>query len=153
MKLSEDEEKYILDTSAILSFRDDEAGANYVENLLLEAEAGKIVVYISFISLIEVYTTVWETEGEESAKRTYAEMKMLPLTEVSSSEEVILKAGFLISRYGLPLSEAIIGGSALVKEAILVHKNATFEKISHLLQSVSLPRLDLSLGLQKEGED
>jgi len=43
--LKEDKEIFILDTSAILTYIEDEEGAEYVENLLVTAEKGDVVIY------------------------------------------------------------------------------------------------------------
>ena len=48
-------ETYILDTSALLTYIEDEEGAEFVENLLIRAENGEVVIYICFISLTVFY--------------------------------------------------------------------------------------------------
>ena len=51
---------FILDTSAILTYIEDEDGSDYVENLLIDAEKGIADIYVSFISLTEVfYITIY----------------------------------------------------------------------------------------------
>jgi PIN domain nuclease of toxin-antitoxin system len=53
--LKEDREIYTLDTSALLTYIEDENGSDYVENLLIKAEKGDVLIYIAFISLTEVF--------------------------------------------------------------------------------------------------
>ncbi len=43
-------EIYILDTSAILTYIEDEEGSEYVENLLMKAEKEEVVIYVDSIS-------------------------------------------------------------------------------------------------------
>ena len=42
---------YVLDTSAILTFIENEEGVNDVEKLLIEALESKILIFISTVSL------------------------------------------------------------------------------------------------------
>lgn len=53
--MKEDREIYTLDTSALLTYIEDENGSDYVENLLIKAEKGDVLIYIAFISLTEVF--------------------------------------------------------------------------------------------------
>lgn len=135
--------RYVLDTSSILTLRDDDPGSNQIEKLLSKALQNEIIVYASFISFIEVFTTIWEYEGEESAKVTYAEMKTLPIQMVNMNETILIKASTFKSRYGFSLSDSLIFATAIEKGAILVHKNPAFEKISNLIETITLPYLDI----------
>lgn len=53
--MSEAIDIYVLDTSAWLTFIEDEAGADSVQELFVRARAGEIVVLVSFMSFMEVY--------------------------------------------------------------------------------------------------
>jgi uncharacterized protein with PIN domain len=53
--MSEALDIYVLDTFAWLTFIEDEAGADRIEELLEKARAGEIVVLVSFMSFMEVY--------------------------------------------------------------------------------------------------
>lgn len=46
---------YVLDTSAILTLVEDEEGADVVCELLGDADAGNIIIFVSFMSFMEVY--------------------------------------------------------------------------------------------------
>ena len=60
--LKESEPKYLLDTSALLTLIEDEAGADEVEKILREKK-----VILPFIVLLEVYYISLTEEGEEIA--------------------------------------------------------------------------------------
>ena len=45
---------FVLDTSALLAYMEDEEGAYYTEEVLIKAERNEVSVYISFVSLTEV---------------------------------------------------------------------------------------------------
>ena len=68
--MKEDKENYILDTSALLTYIEDEEGSKYIEDLLIRGEKGDVVIYVAFISLMEVfYITAKEREESEALKR------------------------------------------------------------------------------------
>ena len=50
-------ERYVLDTSAILTLTDAEAGADEVERLLQEARAGRCQLLACAITLMELFYT------------------------------------------------------------------------------------------------
>jgi predicted nucleic acid-binding protein len=53
--LKEDKEVYVFDTSALLTYIEDEEGSEYVESLLIRAEKGEVIIYVAFVSLMEVF--------------------------------------------------------------------------------------------------
>ena len=68
--MKEDKENYILDTSALLTYIEDEEGSEYVEDLLIRGEKGDVAIYLAFISLTEVfYITAKERDVSEAFKR------------------------------------------------------------------------------------
>jgi len=46
---------YVLDTSALLTLIEDEAGADQVQELLEKAKRGEVILLVSFMSFMEVY--------------------------------------------------------------------------------------------------
>ena len=48
-------EKYVFDTSAWLTLIEDELGADTVQKILEKTESGEEQVFVSFMSLMEVY--------------------------------------------------------------------------------------------------
>jgi hypothetical protein len=55
--------RFLLDTSALLTLRDDEEGADQVADLLQKAEAGRAHCFACFIKQMEVFYRVWKDEG------------------------------------------------------------------------------------------
>ena len=131
--------RYVLDTSAILTLREDEAGADQVEAILRDAEKGNKLVYASFMTYMETYYRVFQLEGEESAKSTYAELKSLPIQQIPQDEIILLQAGNLKARYRLSVADAWIIASALRVQATLVHKDPEFEQAEHIVPMLKLP--------------
>src|SRR5437773_11203063 len=75
----------LLDTSALLTLIEDEAGAARVEQVLRDGAA--IIVWIS---LLEVVYVTQQERGVPEAERGYALLKVLPVTLLWIREERIL---------------------------------------------------------------
>jgi predicted nucleic acid-binding protein len=128
--------KFVLDTSALLCFKEDEPGADVVEKILRDAKGH---VYISFISLMEFYYILIQEQGESSARRSYLELKQLPLHVIESDEELGLAAGRLKAANKLSLGDAWVAATAERLEAILVHKDPEFEALEDTITLQPLP--------------
>ena len=122
-------ERYLLDTSAILTLRDNEEGADDVAAILDKSRKGRADAHCSFMSFMEVYYGVWRAEGKGSALQTYLEMKMLPLNRCEASESLLLLAGEIKATHSLSLADSWIAATAIEKQAILVHKDPEFEQL------------------------
>ncbi len=60
---------FLLDTSALLTLRDNEPGAARVSQLLREASGNGSPCCGCFMSLMEVFYRVWKDEGESNGVR------------------------------------------------------------------------------------
>ena len=138
-KSSEKNKVFVLDTSALFALRDDENGADQVESILRKGEKGRADIYVSFMTLLEVYYIVWRREGKEAAHYAYLETNMLPIEVVNIRESMLLQAGFIKANYTLSVADSFIIATAVDKEGILVHKDPEFEQVSDIVQLNSLP--------------
>lgn len=130
--------RYLLDTSAILALRGDEPGADDVESILRESESGQAEVYASFMTYMEAYYRIWRLEGEESARRMYAELLSLPIVRVDVSDSILLRAGAIKANYRLSVADSWIIASAMKMKASLVHKDPEFEQVKDIVSLISL---------------
>lgn len=130
---------YVLDTSAVLTLREDEEGADKVESLLRQAEAGNLEIYASFMTYMELYYRVWQVEGEEAAKMIYAELKALPVKQVSPTEPILLRAGAIKAQHRLSVADSWIIATAIELQAILVHKDPEMEQVKAIANLLFLP--------------
>lgn len=76
--------EYVLDTSALLAYIEDEEGSIQVETLLNRALDDEIALYISVISSIEVFYISWQEQGEE-VEDEVKQLK-LPYKQISKSK-------------------------------------------------------------------
>ena len=111
----------LLDTSALLTLRDDEPGAERVEQALAQPQH----CYACFLSRMEVLYRVWKDENERTGRLAYEQLKALPLQWVEASEP---------PRHPLSVADAWIAAAAQQLGATLLHKDPEFQGVSDLAQ-------------------
>jgi len=125
----------LLDTSALLTLIEDEAGAARVEHVLRNEAA--IIVWTS---LLEVVYVTQQERGVPEAERRYALLKVLPVTLLWTMDEpILLIAARFKARYRVSFADAIIAAYAVYHHAILIHKDPQFEALAAELDLESLP--------------
>ncbi len=122
--------RYVLDTSALLTLRDDELGAATVAELLYRAQAGNALCFASFMTQMELLYRVWRDEGKRAGWVAYEQSQSLPIHWVRQDQDLTEKAAELKATLSLSLADAWIGATALLKGATLVHKDPEFEALS-----------------------
>jgi ribonuclease VapC len=118
--------RYLLDTSALLTLRDDEPGADRVAEILHQAAAGKVGCHGCFITLMEVLYRVWKDEGEAAGRLAYQQCLSLPLEWQHESAEMLVLAAEIKATGRLSLADAWIAAAARLQGAMLVHKDPEF---------------------------
>ena len=121
---------FLLDTSALLTLRDDEPGADEVAALMRQAQRGEVNCHGCFISLMEVFYRVWKDEEESAGRLAYRQCQSLPMTWIHETPALLEKAAELNTRYPVSLADAWIAAAALLEQADLVHKDPGFEVIA-----------------------
>ena len=122
---------FCLDTSAILTLRDDEPGAERVAMLL----DGPDPCFACFMTRMEVLYRVWKDEGEGSGRLAYEQLQSLPIEWVDQTEPLLLEASRIKALHRLSVADAWIAAAALLSRATLLHKDPEFEAITELDQS------------------
>ncbi len=122
---------FCLDTSAILTLRDDEPGAERVAMLL----EGPDPCFACFMTRMEVLYRVWKDEGERSGRLAYEQLQSLPIQWVDQTEPLLLEASRIKALHRLSVADAWIAAAALLSRATLLHKDPEFEAITELDQS------------------
>jgi len=127
---------YVLDTSAILAYTGNEDGSDIVEQYLLQAFDYKLILYVSVISIIEVYYTALQKFGVEIANSRFELLNSLPII-ITNIEIINVKSiGNLKANYRISFADSCIAGLASEKQAILVHKDPEFEPITTIKQLI-----------------
>jgi predicted nucleic acid-binding protein len=125
--------RVLLDTSALLTLRSDEPGADRVEVLLLDA-GGDAACHGCFITLMELLYRVWKDEGKDAGWAAYQDCRGLPITWLHESQGLLERAASVKATHALSLADAWIAAAALELDATLVHKDPEFESVAELRQ-------------------
>lgn len=139
LRLKKDKEIYVLDTSALLTYIEDEEGSEYVENLLVKAEKGDIVIYVVFISLTEVFYITMQERDETEALRRILLIQSLAVRVEESNEDLNFRAGKIKATNSISLADAYISALCQRYNGILVHKDPEFERLSPSAKEYRLP--------------
>jgi predicted nucleic acid-binding protein len=129
---------YVLDTSAIFTFTKSEDGSDIVEDILISASKGKSSVYLSFISLTELYYVTWQAKNEQAARELIILVKSLPVQRVDPNERLILSAGRIKALHRLSVADAFIAATAIEKSSVLVHKDPELQVVSAYTEMLQL---------------
>ena len=121
---------FCLDTSAILTLRDDEPGAERVAMLL----EGPDPCFACFMTRMEVLYRVWKDEGERSGRLAYEQLQSLPIEWVDQTEPLLLEASRMKAFHPLSVVDAWIAPAARLSRATLLHKDQEVEAITELDQ-------------------
>lgn len=127
----------LLDTSALLTLRDNEAGADQVADLLYQAQNGQADCLGCFMTLMELLYRVWKDEGETAGRLAYEQVQALPITWIHEDTLLLEKAAELKASYAISLADAWIAAAAILNSAELIHKDPEFVGLP--CQQVALP--------------
>lgn len=103
----------LLDTSALLALRDNEAGADRVAQLLAASAAAPAASCVAcFMSRMEVLYRVWKDENERQGRLAHEQLLALPIRWVEASDALLLHAASLKARFALSVADAWIAAAA-----------------------------------------
>lgn len=117
---------YVIDTSALLTLRDDEPGAERVATLLAAVVQGKEICHGCFMTRMELLYRVWKDEGETEARLAYEQSASLPITWHVGNEEMLLRAAAIKANHAVSVAVAWITACAEMLDATLLHKDPEF---------------------------
>lgn len=126
---------WLLDTSAILAFIEDEAGADRVE-LALRLPT----TLVPWPVLLETHYVSLQEKGQAEADRRIALIKQLEVEIVwGMDESTLLTASRLKAAHHVSLADALIAAFAIRRRAVLMHKDPELDALAGLLQMEALP--------------
>jgi predicted nucleic acid-binding protein len=125
--------KYVLDTSALFSLIEEEAGKDRVAAILQKEE-----FILPFITLLEMHYITHQEQGLHEADRRYAVLKQSNVLW-SFDEPTLLSAARLKAENHISLADAMIAAVAIQNQAVLVHKDPEYECLENQLEMEALP--------------
>ena len=129
---------YVLDTSALLAYIEDEEGADEVETLLMNALDGKDALFVSIVTSIEVFYISSREQGDKIAADRLELIDNLPLSLESLNQQMTKITGEIKASKAMSFADSCIAGLAKLKNAVLVHKDPEFEQIDDEVKQFKL---------------
>lgn len=126
--------RYVLDTSALLALRDDEPGAERVHRIIDAARKRRASAYVSFMTRMELLYRIAASEGEDAAASAVRLLDALPLRWVTCEPPILIESARIKQRGGLSVADAWIAATAVVHQAVLIHKDPEFDALTALSQ-------------------
>lgn len=120
----------ILDAYALIAFFEGEPGADFVRELLLEAEAGKTRLVVSVINLGEVWYSVARTVSAKEADAIIAEIEGLAIEIVDADWPLAYQAAQYKAKGGLSYADCYAAALAKLRGAEVVTGDPEFEKLA-----------------------
>ncbi len=116
----------VFDTSILLLFFYKEEKYKKILRLLESASEGKIHIWTSEISLMEVHYKFIRILGEEVADNNLLSITELPLTFIPIDRNLLKIAAHFKALGGISLADAIIAATAKAKDLPLLTKDPEF---------------------------
>jgi predicted nucleic acid-binding protein len=127
---------FVLDTSALLSLRGDESGADRVEALLAQAKRNQCRLLVSFMTRMELLYCIGRDEGQESAREALRLIDSFAINWITCEPEILERASRIKAHGRISVADSWIGATAIVYGATLVHKDPEFESFKEIHQEV-----------------
>jgi len=125
---------YVLDASALMTFFENRAGAEQVEELLAKAADAKHPLLMSAVNWGEVYYSVWRARGEPAAAAKLQEIAQLPIEVIDVDMELARLAASLKAQHNLPYADCFAAALALARKATLVTSDKDFQRVRTALK-------------------
>ena len=125
---------YVLDANAILSYVEEEPGAVRMEKLFKELRNDGSQALISAVNFGEVFYYLWLKYGEESARRTIANLNKLAIETVIIDGPHAMTAAEIRVRHKIPYVDCLAAALAVLRHGVLVTSDRDFEKLGHRVQ-------------------
>jgi ribonuclease VapC len=124
---------FVLDTSALLTLRSDEPGADRVEDLLARAKRGSCRFWLLYDTM-ELLYLISREEGEEAARGARRLVESFTIEWITCEPSLLEVAARLKARGRLSVPDSWIGATAISRQAVLIHKNPEFAQFPEIAQ-------------------
>ena len=127
---------YVLDTSAVLAYIEEEPGVDAVQAIFDRGEN----VFLPWPVLMEVYYLTMQERGQQEAETRFALLKRSPANILwDANEAFLLCASNLKAKHKVSFADALIAACAITNDSILVHKDPEYEVLAGQVEMEFLP--------------
>lgn len=124
--------KYVLDSFALLAWFQDEKGAAEVETLIKAAEKGEASLLLSVINLGEIYYITHRERDPVSANHALSIIDALPIKIIMADKEIALKAAELKARHSMAYADTFAAAVGIINNGIIVTGDPEFKQLQSL---------------------
>lgn len=117
------ERRWLLDTSALLAYLNNEREATKVARVLP-------VACIPFMALSELYYLVWREQGERQADTVFALVTHWGTPVLFPDDKCVLIAGRFKAKYRLGIADSYIAAVAAMRNLTLLTKDPDFRIVT-----------------------
>jgi predicted nucleic acid-binding protein len=120
---------FILDSFALLTYLENEAGSQRVQDLFGLSKEGAVSLFLSIISLGEVLYITERERGLPTAQKVLALIEELPLDIMEASRENVFSAAHTKARFAISYADAFAAALTIQHKATLVTGDPEFKSL------------------------
>jgi len=125
---------FVLDTFAVIALVQDEPGAEQVERLLADAEAGAASLHMCSVNVAEVLYALWRRGNELAARVKVADLQLVGVQFHDATTQLSLRAGALKAQYPITLGDCFAAALAQHLGATLVTGDPEFRPLEDVVK-------------------
>lgn len=122
-------ETKILDTFALMAYFGDEAGADFVEQLLMQAQKGNLKLAMSVVNLGEVWYSIVRHASVQEADAWVHNIRSWAIEIVDADWQLTRQAATYKARGGISYADCYAAALAKLRQADLVTADPEFAKL------------------------
>lgn len=128
----------VLDSFALMAFLQDEPGAQIVEDLILQAQDGKVDLVVCVVNLGEVWYSISRTKSIEIAEHTIQQIQGLPIEIVDADWSLTRQAAAYKMRGNISYADCYTAALAKLRKGDVVTGDKEFEVLENDVKVVWL---------------
>ena len=128
----------VLDSFALVAFLQDEPGAQIVEDLILQAQAGKITLAVCVVNLGEVWYSISRTTSVETAEHYVQQIQGMPIEIVDADWSLTHQAATYKAKGNISYADCFAAALAKLSKGAVVTGDKEFEVLENEVEIVWL---------------
>lgn len=120
---------FVLDSFALLAYFQAEQGGEQVRQILKKALHGHVLVFVSVISLGEVYYIVARKRGKNTAREIIQDIESLPVNVLDAGFERVIRAADVKADHPMSYADAFVAAAAMEFSASIVSGDPEFKAV------------------------
>jgi len=120
---------FVLDSFALLSYFQAEPGGEQVRQILKKALLGDALVFVSVISLGEVYYIIARKRGKNTAREIIQDIESLPVNVLDADFERVIRAAEVKADHPMSYADAFVAAAAMEFSATIVSGDPEFKTV------------------------